>query len=162
MSNDERKPNDEIRNAHWRDRASGFVILSSFGIRHSSFTAAVCLREEGDRMSDPKKAVYNRAGSSYLKRAVGQNAPLYMIKVNNLAKVFGAKRAVDGISFSVDRGEVLGFLGPNGAGKSTTMRMITGFIPPSAGTVSVGGFDIVDDPIPARRLIGYLPENAPA
>ena len=85
-----------------------------------------------------------------------------MIKVHNLAKTFGTKRAVDGVSFTVDRGEVLGFLGPNGAGKSTTMRMITGFIPPSAGTVSVGGFDIVEDPIPARRLIGYLPENAPA
>src|SRR5881394_3686179 len=85
-----------------------------------------------------------------------------MIKVHNLAKSFGAKRAVDGVSFSVERGEVLGFLGPNGAGKSTTMRMITGFIPPTAGTVSVGGFDIVEQPIEARRLIGYLPENAPA
>src|SRR5215468_8352427 len=85
-----------------------------------------------------------------------------MIKVQNLAKVFGIKHAVDGISFSVERGEVLGFLGPNGAGKSTTMRMITGFIPPSAGTVTVGGFDIIEHPIEARRLIGYLPENAPA
>lgn len=85
-----------------------------------------------------------------------------MIKVQNLAKLFGTKRAVDGVSFSVERGEVLGFLGPNGAGKSTTMRMITGFIPPSAGTVTVGGFDIVEHPIEARRLIGYLPENAPA
>src|SRR5436190_7740155 len=85
-----------------------------------------------------------------------------MIKVHNLAKVFGAKHAVDGISFSVERGEVLGFLGPNGAGKSTTMRMITGFIPPTAGTVTVGGFDVVDNPIESRRLIGYLPENAPA
>src|SRR5690242_17045649 len=85
-----------------------------------------------------------------------------MIKVQNLAKLFGTKHAVDGVSFSVERGEVLGFLGPNGAGKSTTMRMITGFIPPSAGTVSVGGFDVVDQAIPARRLIGYLPENAPA
>src|SRR5437899_8664241 len=85
-----------------------------------------------------------------------------MIKVHNLAKSFGTKRAVDGISFSVERGEVLGFLGPNGAGKSTTMRMITGFIPPSEGTVSVGGFDIVEHPIEARRMIGYLPENAPA
>ena len=85
-----------------------------------------------------------------------------MIKVHNLAKVFGTKRAVDGISFSVERGEVLGFLGPNGAGKSTTMRMITGFIPPTSGTVSVGGFDTVEAPIQARRLIGYLPENAPA
>src|SRR5258708_6666466 len=85
-----------------------------------------------------------------------------MIKVNNLAKAFGTKRAVDGISFSIERGEVLGFLGPNGAGKSTTMRMITGFIPPSSGSVSVGGHDVTEDPIPARRLIGYLPENAPA
>src|SRR3989442_4343948 len=85
-----------------------------------------------------------------------------MIKVQNLAKVFGTKRAVDDVSFAVERGEVLGFLGPNGAGKSTTMRMITGFIPPTAGTVSVGGFDIVENPIEARRLIGYLPENAPA
>jgi ABC-2 type transport system ATP-binding protein len=85
-----------------------------------------------------------------------------MIKVLNLAKTFGTKRAVDGISFSVERGEVLGFLGPNGAGKSTTMRMVTGFIPPSDGTISVGGFDMLEDPIPAKRLIGYLPENAPA
>ena len=85
-----------------------------------------------------------------------------MIKVNNLTKVFGTKRAVDGVSFSVERGEVLGFLGPNGAGKSTSMRMITGFIPPTSGTATVGGFDIVEQPIKARRLIGYLPENAPA
>src|SRR5438132_4252472 len=72
------------------------------------------------------------------------------------------KRAVDGVSFTVERGEVLGFLGPNGAGKSTTMRMLTGFIPPSEGSATVGGFDIVAQPIEARRLIGYLPENAPA
>src|SRR6266699_6067972 len=84
-----------------------------------------------------------------------------MIKVENLVKTFGPKRAVDGVSFSVERGEVLGFLGPNGAGKSTTMRMITGFIPPSEGKISVGGYDVLTDPIPARRLIGYLPENAP-
>src|SRR5882762_11058152 len=85
-----------------------------------------------------------------------------MIKVENLTRAFGPKLAVNNISFSVERGEVLGFLGPNGAGKSTTMRMITGFIPPSEGSVTVGGFDMVEDPIPARRLIGYLPENAPA
>jgi ABC-2 type transport system ATP-binding protein len=85
-----------------------------------------------------------------------------MIKVENLTKIFGTKRAVDGISFSVARGEVLGFLGPNGAGKSTTMRMLTGFLPPTRGKVTVGGFDIVDQPIPAKRLMGYLPENAPA
>src|SRR6202008_1560499 len=85
-----------------------------------------------------------------------------MISVRDLIKNFGPKVAVNGISFAVERGEVLGFLGPNGAGKSTTMRMITGFIPPSSGTVTVGGFDIVEKPIPAKRLMGYLPENAPA
>ncbi len=85
-----------------------------------------------------------------------------MIKVENLVKTFGPKRAVDGVSFAVERGEVLGFLGPNGAGKSTSMRMITGFIPPTSGTITVGGFDMLENPIPAKRLIGYLPENAPA
>ena len=85
-----------------------------------------------------------------------------MIKVENLEKHFGTKRAVAGVTFSVERGEILGFLGPNGAGKSTTMRMITGFIPPTAGSVSVGGHDIVEHPIPAKKLMGYLPENAPS
>src|SRR5213593_4259085 len=85
-----------------------------------------------------------------------------MIRVQNLSKSFGPKIAVNGVSFTVDRGEVLGFLGPNGAGKSTTMRMITGFIPPSAGNVRIGEFDMIEQPIPAKRLIGYLPENAPA
>jgi ABC-2 type transport system ATP-binding protein len=85
-----------------------------------------------------------------------------MIKVENLSKAFGPKVAVDRVSFTVERGEVLGFLGPNGAGKSTTMRMITGYIPPTEGRVTVGGFDMGNDPIAAKRLIGYLPENAPA
>lgn len=85
-----------------------------------------------------------------------------MIKVENLRKAFGPKLAVNGVSFSVERGEVLGFLGPNGAGKSTTMRMITGYIPPTEGRITVGGNDITSDPIEAKRLIGYLPENAPA
>ncbi len=84
-----------------------------------------------------------------------------MIQAQNLTKAFGDKLAVNDVSFNVGRGEVLGFLGPNGAGKSTTMRMITGFFPPSNGSVSVGGYDLVENPIPARRLIGYLPENAP-
>jgi len=84
-----------------------------------------------------------------------------MIRVENLVKSFGAKRAVNDVSFSVERGEVLGFLGPNGAGKSTTMRVVTGFYPPTSGRVTVGGFDVVEDPIAAKRLIGYLPENAP-
>src|ERR1044071_7919538 len=85
-----------------------------------------------------------------------------MIEVRNLRKSFGAKTAVNGVSFKVEMGEVLGLLGPNGAGKATTMRMITGFIPPSAGEVSVGGFNMLDNPIPAKSLIGYLPEYAPA
>ena len=84
-----------------------------------------------------------------------------MIKVENLVKSFGQKLAVNDVSFSVERGEVLGFLGPNGAGKSTTMRMLTGFIPPTSGRITIGGHDMVEDPLPAKRLIGYLPENAP-
>ena len=83
-----------------------------------------------------------------------------MIRIENLTKSFGLKKAVDDLSFSVERGEVLGFLGPNGAGKSTTMRMITGFLPPTAGKVSIGGHDVVEDALAAKRLIGYLPENA--
>ena len=85
-----------------------------------------------------------------------------MIEVKNLTKAFGAKLAVNDVSFRVQRGEVLGFLGPNGAGKSTTMRMITGFIPPTQGEVIVGDFNIEENPIAAKRLIGYLPENAPS
>ncbi len=83
-----------------------------------------------------------------------------MIRIENLVKDFGRMRAVDGVSFNVERGEVVGFLGPNGSGKSTTMRMITGFYPPSAGRVTVGGHDVVESPLEAKRLIGYLPENA--
>jgi len=83
-----------------------------------------------------------------------------MIRIQNLVKAFGARRAVDDISFTVERGEVLGFLGPNGAGKSTTMRMITGFMPPTEGRVTVGGHDVVESPLEVKRLIGYLPENA--
>ncbi|MBS0336577.1 MAG: ATP-binding cassette domain-containing protein [Proteobacteria bacterium] len=83
-----------------------------------------------------------------------------MIRIENLTKSFGLKKAVDDLSFSVERGEVLGFLGPNGAGKSTTMRMITGFLPPSGGKITVGGHDVVEDGLAAKKLIGYLPENA--
>jgi len=91
-----------------------------------------------------------------------RNSNTLMIKIENLVKTFGAKRAVDGISFSVERGEVVGFLGPNGSGKSTTMRMITGYYAPTSGSVSVGGHDVVESPLAAKRLIGYLPENAAA
>ena len=84
-----------------------------------------------------------------------------MIEVKNLTKRFGQKTAVDNISFTVKKGEVLGFLGPNGAGKSTTMRMITGYLPPTEGQISVDGADVVNEPIAAKARIGYLPEAAP-
>jgi ABC-2 type transport system ATP-binding protein len=84
-----------------------------------------------------------------------------MLTINRLRKTFGPITAVNDISFNVEKGEVLGFLGPNGAGKTTTMRMITGFLPPTAGTAAIAGYDIVQDPIPAKEQIGYLPENAP-
>lgn len=84
-----------------------------------------------------------------------------MIEVNDLHKHFGHKRAVNGISFKVNQGEVLGFLGPNGAGKSTTMRMITGYLQATSGSVSIGGHDIATRPEDAKRHIGYLPESAP-
>ena len=85
-----------------------------------------------------------------------------MLTVSNLKKNFGSIQAVKDVSFTVEKGEVLGFLGPNGAGKSTTMRMITGFIPPTAGTATICGHDIINDPVAAKRCIGYLPENAPS
>lgn len=84
-----------------------------------------------------------------------------MIEVENLHKHFGTKIAVDGVSFTVKKGEVLGFLGPNGAGKSTTMRMVTGFLPPTRGRVRIGGADIEENEIAAKAKIGYLPEAAP-
>ncbi len=84
-----------------------------------------------------------------------------MIEAKNLTKYFGQALAVDDVSFKVEKGEVLGFLGPNGAGKSTTMRMITGFLHPSSGTAVIGGHDVTQSPLKARRKLGYLPENAP-
>lgn len=84
-----------------------------------------------------------------------------MIQVDSLRKEFGSKVAVDGVTFEVKKGEVLGFLGPNGAGKSTTMRMVTGYFKPTAGSVKVGGVDMLENPEEAKRFIGYLPENAP-
>ena len=85
-----------------------------------------------------------------------------MITIKNLTKTFPGHTAVDGLSFSVAPGEVLGFLGPNGAGKSTTMKMITGFLTPTAGKVTLFGKDTRDDPIECKRLVGYLPEGAPS
>jgi ABC-2 type transport system ATP-binding protein len=84
-----------------------------------------------------------------------------LIEVQDLTKAFGAVTAVDHISFSVKKGEILGFLGPNGAGKTTTMRILTGYLPATSGTASVAGFDVFDDSMEVRRRIGYLPENPP-
>ena len=84
-----------------------------------------------------------------------------MIEVENLSKRYGPTLAVSGVSFNVQKGEVLGFLGPNGAGKTTTMRVITGFFPPTSGKVRVAGYDVVDSPLEAKRRTGYLPENPP-
>ena len=85
-----------------------------------------------------------------------------MLEIRHLVKHFGPLIAVDDVSFAAERGEVLGFLGPNGAGKSTTMKMITGFVAPDAGTAVICGHDIGEAPIAAKRCIGYLPEGAPA
>jgi ABC-2 type transport system ATP-binding protein len=85
-----------------------------------------------------------------------------MIEIRNLSKRYGALTAVNDISFSVGAGEVLGFLGPNGAGKSTTMKMITGFLTPTAGTISVCGHDVETNPLAAKACMGYLPEGAPS
>src|ERR1700752_3472682 len=84
-----------------------------------------------------------------------------IVEARSLRKHYGPTRAVEDVSFQVSRGEVVGFLGPNGAGKSTTMKMLTGYLRPSAGSAGVGGIDVADDPRAAKRLIGYLPENAP-
>ncbi|WP_439594949.1 ABC transporter ATP-binding protein [Falsiroseomonas sp.] len=84
-----------------------------------------------------------------------------LIEIERLTKRFGAFTAVDDVTFSVARGEVLGFLGPNGAGKSTTMRMLAGFMTPTSGTARICGEDVVDRPVPAKRHLGFLPEGAP-
>lgn len=84
-----------------------------------------------------------------------------MIEVKNLTKSYHDRVAVEGLSFDVQEGEVLGFLGPNGAGKSTTMKMLTGFLPPSSGTAKIAGFDVFEKPLETKRRIGYLPEMPP-
>lgn len=83
------------------------------------------------------------------------------LHIQNLTKNYGHQKAVDDVSFSIGEGEIVGFLGPNGAGKSTTMKIATGYIPPTAGTVTVGGFDVVQMPMQVKKIIGYLPEHNP-
>ena len=84
-----------------------------------------------------------------------------MIEVKNLTKKYGDKNAVNDISFTVNQGEILGFLGPNGAGKSTTMNILTGYLSATSGSAVVAGYDILEDPIEAKKHIGYLPEHPP-
>src|SRR6266545_8228874 len=84
-----------------------------------------------------------------------------MIKVTGLTKDYGARRAIDNVTFDAEQGEIVGFLGPNGAGKTTTMRILTGFMPPTEGQAIVAGFNVFDQPIEAKRRTGYLPETPP-
>ncbi|HWP45830.1 MAG TPA: ABC transporter ATP-binding protein [Candidatus Limnocylindrales bacterium] len=84
-----------------------------------------------------------------------------MIVVENLTKYYGTLPAIQGVSFRVEKGEILGFLGPNGAGKTTTMRILTGFMPATSGTATVAGYDVFKDSLEVRKRIGYLPENVP-
>ena len=84
-----------------------------------------------------------------------------MIKVEGLTKRYDRTVAVNNISFEVEKGQIVGFLGPNGAGKTTTMRILTCFLPPSEGTASVDGYDVLESPMDVKRRIGYLPENPP-
>jgi ABC-2 type transport system ATP-binding protein len=84
-----------------------------------------------------------------------------MIKVNELTKFFGKRSAIENLTFNAKKGEILGFLGPNGAGKTTTMRILSGFIPPTSGTVEIAGFDLIEKSIEVRKRVGYLPETIP-
>src|SRR5260221_45852 len=84
-----------------------------------------------------------------------------MIEVTNLTKRYGRQTAVDGISFRVEKGEIMGFLGPNGAGKTTTMRILTCYLPPTDGTARVAGYDVFRTPIEVKKRVGYIPETPP-
>ena len=84
-----------------------------------------------------------------------------MVEVKDLSKDYGPIKAIDRISFRLEKGDVVGFLGPNGAGKSTTMKIITGFMAPSSGEAKIAGFDVFENPIEVKRRIGYLPETPP-
>ena len=84
-----------------------------------------------------------------------------MIQVNGLTKDYGARRAIDNLTFDAEQGEIVGFLGPNGAGKTTTMRILTAYMPPTDGTATVAGYDVVEESLEVRKRVGYLPETVP-
>ena len=117
--------------------------------------AAQPLRRGGNPLS-PRRMSMNTG-----ERAMSDSRQDVLIEIEGLTKRFGAFTAVDAVSFTVARGEVLGFLGPNGAGKSTTMRMLAGFMIPTAGTARLMGHDVQTDGVAARRVLGFLPEGAP-
>src|SRR6185369_16705793 len=83
------------------------------------------------------------------------------LQVSHLTKIYGQQKAVEDISLSINKGEIVGFLGPNGAGKSTTMKIATGYLPPSSGSIEVDGFDVTEQPMQVKKIIGYLPEHNP-
>ena len=89
------------------------------------------------------------------------NERMSMVVAEHLHKTFGRFTAVKDASFTIEKGEIVGFLGPNGAGKTTTMKMLTGYLPPTAGTAKIAGHDILDEPLESRRHLGYMPENVP-
>jgi ABC-2 type transport system ATP-binding protein len=111
-----------------------------------------------NRAVDPAGHPAGDAACHQAADAAGRPA---LIEIDGLTKRFGTFTAVDSVSFQVRRGEVLGFLGPNGAGKSTTMRMLAGFMTPTAGTARILGHDVQTDSVAARRVLGFLPEGAP-
>ena len=120
------------------------------------------MRASGRSVGGPEWA---RAGTGPSPRSLEvrwRNAGYNMIEISHLSKRYGAITAVDDVTFNVQAGEVLGFLGPNGAGKSTTMKMITGFVAPSSGSVRVCGHDVQAAPLAAKACMGYLPEGAPS
>ena len=84
-----------------------------------------------------------------------------MIRVTGLTKDYGSRRAISDLTFNARKGEILGFLGPNGAGKTTTMRILTGFMPPTSGTVEIGEYDVIENSLEIRRIVGYMPETVP-
>ena len=114
-----------------------------------------------------KKVIFHRIDVKYQE----QNAPISfyrrngvknLIEVSHLVKRYGDHAAVDDLSFTVEKGQIYGFLGPNGAGKSTTMNILTGYLAPTSGEVKIVGHNILEEPVEARKCIGYLPEIPPA
>ncbi len=84
-----------------------------------------------------------------------------MIRVSGLTKDYGSRRAISDLTFNIEKGEIVGFLGPNGAGKTTTMRILTGYMPPTMGKAEIGGYDVIENSLEVRRIVGYMPETVP-